>query len=101
MINKEKSMKLYQFTTTEHNGEQEYSNTHLVRAKNIKQANSKAVKFCKKWYEDEDVKIETDNFGYLTFIFIDIQIELELNDIKEITKEQFCKEAYERALIQI
>ena len=92
-------MKLYQFTTTEKNGEQEYSNNHVIRAKNIEEARSAAVEFCKTWYEDENVEIETDNFGYSTFLFFGGKIELELNDITETTKRQFLEESFERALI--
>jgi hypothetical protein len=93
-------MKLFEFTTTEHNGEQEYSNNHLVKANSIEEAKAAAMEYCKTWYGDKDVKIETDSFGYMTFIFFDGEFELELNDITETTKRQFCKEAFARALLR-
>jgi hypothetical protein len=92
-------MKLFEFTTTERNGEQEYSNNHLVQADSIEKARAAAIEYCKTWYDDEDVKIETDNFGYMTFIFFCGEIELELNDITETTEQKFCQEAVKRALI--
>ena len=45
-------MKLYDFTTTEHNGEQEYSHYHLVYAVSEVEALTKARAYCRTWYED-------------------------------------------------
>ena len=47
-------MKLYEVQATEYNGEQEYSQSKLLAAKNFKQAKQLARDYFRQWYDDGD-----------------------------------------------
>jgi hypothetical protein len=49
-------MRLYEVKTTEYNGEQEYSNSHILAARNIDEARNSAREYFENWYEDGDGK---------------------------------------------
>ena len=84
-------MKLYEFTTTEHNGEQEYSHYHLVYAVNLDEAECKAESFCATWYDDENVHfIDDGQNGRWQFFYG--EITLKLNNVQEC-KQTIWKES--------
>ena len=89
-------MKLYEFTTTEHNGEQEYSHYHLVYAVTLAQAKEKAKEYCRTWYNDEDVK---QRDGECTWDFFNGEIVLTLDEIKQCTQVVWKESRFLDALI--
>lgn len=77
-------MKLYEVRTTEYNGQQEYSNSHLLAAKNLKQAQALARAYFDKWYEDgRGNHISSDDPD--SFEFMDGVITLKIKGISETT----------------
>jgi len=85
-----KIMKLYEFRTTEHNGEQEYSHYHLVYAKSLNEAECNAKAFCATWYDDEDVRYNEGElndswefFGGDVVLYFDRIEECQPTDWKE------------------
>ena len=44
--------KYFEGTLEEHNGEQEYTYTYLIEAKDLDEAKTKWKQFCSEWYED-------------------------------------------------
>jgi hypothetical protein len=51
-------MKLYKVDIEEINGEQTYTHTQFVYANNLQKASKQAKERLKKWYDDEDVKVD-------------------------------------------
>jgi len=94
-------MKLFEVRLREYIGEKEWTHNLLVEAKTINAAESKAHKYARRFwasYEDnEPVKKNKDG----QYEFNGGEIVVEVLNVKDTTKEQFCQEAYERALIQI
>jgi hypothetical protein len=81
-------MKLYEVRTTEYNGEQEYSNSHLLAAKNIGHAKKLAREFFEKWYEDDtDSHADPDNPD--KFEFMGGSIILKIKSIAETTLDDW------------
>ncbi len=81
-------MKLFEVRTTEHNGEQEYSNSHLLAARDIGQARSLAREFFKTWYEDGKAR-HADQDDSDKFEFLDGCIILEIDSIVEVDLEEW------------
>ena len=94
-----KLMNLFEIILREYIGEKEWSHNLLVRARTLKSAEKKAHKYARKFWssseEDEPVKKNKDG----QYEFNGGEIVVEVLDVKETTKEQFCKDAFERALI--
>jgi hypothetical protein len=92
-------MKLFEIQLREYIGEKEWTHHSLVEAKTLNSAEKKAHKYARRFwssYEDgEPVKKNEDG----QYEFNGGEIIVEVLDVKETTKEQFCQEAYERALI--
>jgi hypothetical protein len=81
-------MKIYEVKTTEHNGEQEYSNSLLLAAQNTDEAWKRAREYFETWYDDGDVNhADPDNPD--RFEFIDGGIVLEIDSITETTLERW------------
>jgi hypothetical protein len=81
-------MKLFEIRTTEYNGQQEYSNSHLLAAKDIGHARKLARQYFEKWYEDDqDYHIDPDDPN--KFEFLDGCIILKINSIAETTLEDW------------
>jgi len=81
-------MKLYEVQATEYNGEQEYSNSHLLAAKDVNHARKLARKFFEKWYEDgDDSHADPDDPD--KFEFIGGCIILKIDRIAETTLEDW------------
>jgi hypothetical protein len=77
-------MKLFEIRTTEYNGQQEYSNSHLLAAKDIGHARKLARQYFEKWYEDDqDCHIDPDDPN--KFEFLDGSIILKIDSIAETT----------------
>lgn len=93
-------MNLYEILLREFiGGEKEWSHNLLVEAKTLNSAEKKAHKYARRFwssYEDnEPVKKNEDG----QYVFNDGEILVEVLSVHETTKEQFCQEAYERAMI--
>jgi len=87
-------VKLYEVRTTEYNGEQEYSNSHLLAAKNLKQAQTLARAYFDKWYEDgKGHHASPDDPD--RFEFVDGCITLKIKGITEITLDDWKNEQVE------
>jgi len=81
-------MELFEVTTTEHNGEQEYWGSHIVAARDIDQARKLARKYFKNWYEDGcDKRADPDDPD--SFEFMGGRILLTIDDILETTLEDW------------
>ncbi len=81
-------MRLYEVKTTEYNGEQEYSNSHLLAARNMDEARDSASEYFERWYEDGDDK-HTDPDDPNRFEFVGGSIILEIDSITETTLERW------------
>ena len=81
-------MRLYEVKTTEYNGEQEYSNSHLLAARNMDEARDSAREYFEKWYEDGDDK-HADPDDPNLFEFVGGSIILEIDSITETTLERW------------
>ena len=81
-------MRLYEVKTTEHNGEQEYSNSHLLAAGSIDEAWNLARAYFEKWYEDGDEK-HADPDDPNRFEFIGGCLILKIDSITETTLERW------------
>lgn len=93
-------MNLYEFRTTEHNGEQEYSHYHLVYADTIDDATRMVREFCSQWYEVEDPEgvVHKVNGKDEWWEFFGGEIVLELDNITETNANTFKEEAFLRGL---
>lgn len=94
-------MKLYEFYTTEQNGEQEYTESHLVRARDMKEARKLAIEYCKKSYDvedDDEIEVGECN-GSLRFSFFNDEIIIGLGDIIETTIADWQQKILDQTLI--
>lgn len=92
-------MKLFSFSTTERNGEQEYNHDHLVHAKTLAEAKERAIKYCKHWYDGGLTRTDKDKDGYYEFEFFNGEIFLELNDIVECDENYWKSCMFQKCLI--
>lgn len=94
-------VKLYEFSTTEHNGEQEYTQSHLIQARNIKDAIKLIIEYCKKWYDtEEDNEVEISEYnGTMKFSFFNDEITLYLGDITETSIADWQEKMLRQALV--
>jgi len=98
---KSKTMKLFEFTITEHNGEQEYTTHHCVKATTVKGAELQRNRYAKNWYgnadvESGDVGAEKTEDGYN---FEDVGVSIDVSDVTETTEEKFKQDCFERAFV--
>ena len=82
-------MKIYEALATEYNGEQEYSQSKLLAAKNIDQARQMARDYFRQWYDDGDEPSEHDTDNPDEFEFIDGCIRLRIKAVQEITLDEW------------
>ena len=81
-------MKLFEVRTTEYNGQQEYSNSHLLAAKDTGHARKLARQYFEKWYEDDqDCHIDPDDPNRFEFLYG--CITLKIDSIAETTLEDW------------
>jgi len=85
-------MKLYEVQATEYNGEQEYSQSKLLAARNIKHARQIARDYFQQWYDDDDELQDhnTDNPDIFEFICGCI-IRLRIKSIRKTTLDEWIK----------
>jgi len=85
-------MKLYEVKATEYNGQQEYSQSKLIAARDINHARQRARKYFQQWYNDGDKPQahNTDNPDEFEFICGCI-IRLKIKSIQEITLDEWVK----------
>ena len=79
-------MRIFEIKTTEYNGEQEYSNSHLLAARNIDEARDSAREYFEKWYEASDDKHADPDYPD-RFEFVGGCIILNIDSITETTLE--------------
>jgi len=84
-------MKLYEVQATEYNGEQEYSQSKLIAAKNIKHARQMARDYFKHWYDDGDKPQDHNTDSPDEFEFICGCIRLKINSVQETTIDEWIK----------
>jgi hypothetical protein len=70
-------------------GEQEYSQSKLIAAKNIDQARQIARDYFRQWYNDGDEPKEHDTDNPDEFEFIDGCIRLKIKDVQETTLDEW------------
>lgn len=81
-------MKLYEVRTTEYNGEQEYSFSHLLAARNLIHAKALARKYFQNWYQDDGTR-RTREDDPDSFEFVDGSIILRIKGVCETTLEDW------------
>ena len=81
-------MRIFEIKTTEYNGEQEYSNSHLLAARNIDGARDSAREYFEKWYEAGDDKHADPDYPD-RFEFVGGCIILNIDSITETTLERW------------
>jgi len=84
-------MKLYEVQATEYNGEQEYSQTKLLAAKNIKHAWQIARDYFQQWYDDGDDLQDHNTEDPDEFEFICGCIRLKIKSVQKTTIDKWIK----------
>ena len=84
-------MKLYEVQATEYNGEQEYSQSKLLAAKNIKHARHIAREYFRQWYNDGDELQDHNTDNPDEFEFIGGCIRLNIRSVQETTLDEWIK----------
>ena len=74
--------KLFTFEIEEHNGDQEYSHTEYVWAKDVKEAEKLARKYCKGFYEGGE-RLGVDHWHCEVNYS---EIDWNLHGVKEVTE---------------
>ena len=84
-------MKLFEVQATEYNGEQEYSQSKLLAARNIKHAQQLARDYFRQWYDDGDKPREHNTNNPDEFEFICGCIRLRIKSVQETTLDEWIK----------
>ena len=84
-------MKLFEVQATEYNGEQEYSQTKLIAARNIKHARQLARDYFQQWYDDGDEPQEHNTDNLDEFEFICGCIRLKIKSVQKTTLDEWMK----------
>jgi hypothetical protein len=84
-------VKLYEVQATEYNGEQEYSQSKLLAARNIKHARQIARGYFRQWYDDGDQPREHNTDNPDEFEFVCGSIRLRIKSVKEIALDEWIK----------
>ena len=92
-------MKLFEIVLREYLGEKEWGHNLLVRAKTLSAAEKIAHNYAKKFWSssDDSEPVKKNKDGQYEFEGGSILVEVE--DVRETTKEQFLEECHQRALI--
>ena len=88
-------LKLYEVQATEYNGEQEYSQTKLLAARNIKHARQLARDYFRRWYDDGDKPQVHNTDNPDEFEFICGCIKLRIKSVAETTIDEWMKSQIE------
>ena len=84
-------LKLYEVQATEYNGEQEYSQSKLLAARNIKHARQMARDYFRQWYDDGDKPQDHNTDNPDEFEFICGCIRLRIKSVQETTIDEWVK----------
>jgi hypothetical protein len=84
-------MKLYEAQATEYNGEQEYSQSKLLSARNIKHARQIARDYFRQWYDDGDEPEDHNIDNPDEFEFISGCIRLRIQSIRQISIDEWIE----------
>ena len=84
-------MKLYEVQATEYNGEQEYSQSELLAARNIKHARQIARDYFQQWYDDGDEPQDHNTDNSDEFEFVCGCIRLKIKSVQETTLDEWIK----------
>ena len=84
-------MKLFEVQATEYNGEQEYSQTKLIAARNIKHARQLARDYFRQWYDDGDEPQDHNTDNPDEFEFICGCIRLRIKSVQKTTIDKWMK----------
>ena len=84
-------MKLYEVQATEYNGEQEYFQSQLLAARNIKHARQLARDYFRHWYDDGDKPQDHNTDTPDEFEFICGCIRLRIKSVAETTIDEWLK----------
>jgi hypothetical protein len=84
-------LKLFEVQATEYNGEQEYSQTKLLAARNIKHARQLARDYFRKWYDDGDKPREHNTNNPDEFEFICGCIRMRIKSVAKTTIDEWMK----------
>ena len=84
-------MKLFEVQATEYNGEQEYSQSKLLAARNIKHAQQLARDYFRQWYDDGDKPREHNTNNPDEFEFICGCIRLRIKSVQKTTLDEWIK----------
>lgn len=87
-------MKLYEVRTTEYNGEQEYSFSHLLAARDLDHAKKIARKYFQHWYQDGETKHSKEDDPD-SFEFVGGSIILRIKGVYETTLEKWLDDQIE------
>jgi hypothetical protein len=88
-------MKLFEVQATEYNGEQEYSQTKLIAAMNIKHARQIARDYFRQWYDDGDEPRDHNTDSPDEFEFICGCIRLRIKSVQKTTLDEWMKSQIE------
>jgi hypothetical protein len=84
-------MKLYEVQATEYNGEQEYFQSKLLAARNIKHARQTARDYFRQWYDDGDKPQDHNTDNPDEFEFISGCIRLRIKSVQKTTPDTWIK----------
>jgi hypothetical protein len=84
-------MKLYEVHATEYNGEQEYFQSKLLAAKNIKHARQIARDYFRQWYDDGDKPQEHNTDNPDQFEFINGCIRLRIKSVQKVALDDWIR----------
>jgi len=88
-------MKLFEVQATEYNGEQEYSQSKLIAARNIKHARQLARDYFRQWYDDGDEPQDHNTDSPDEFEFICGCIRLRIKSVQKTTIDKWMKSQIE------
>ena len=83
--------KIYEVQATEYNGEQEYSQSELLAARNIKHARQIARDYFRQWYDDGDQLREHNTDNPDEFEFVGGCIRLRIKNVRKTTLNEWIK----------
>ena len=84
-------MKLFEVQATEYNGEQEYSQSKLLAARNVKHARQLARDYFRQWYDDGEEPRDHNTDNPDEFEFICGCIRLRIKSVQKTTIDKWMK----------
>ena len=88
-------MKIFEVQATEYNGEQEYSQSKLLAARNIKHARQLARDYFRQWYDDGDKPQDHNTGNPDEFEFVCGCIRLRIKSVQKTTLDKWIKSQIE------